>query len=32
MRIIGVILFVTFGVFAMPVDWWLHEWNAPVEE
>jgi hypothetical protein len=30
MRIIWVILFVTFGVFAMPVYWWLHVWNAPI--
>ena len=29
MRIIWVILFVTFGMFAMPVYWWVHVWNGP---
>ena len=30
MRIIWVILFVTFGIFAMPAYWWLHVWKAPI--
>ncbi len=29
LRIIWVILFVTFGMFAMPVYWWLYVWNGP---
>lgn len=32
MRIIWVILFVTFGMFAMPVYWWVHVWNGPVND
>ncbi len=32
MRIIWVILFVTFGMLAMPAYWWIHVWNGPLTE